>query len=284
MPMLTKHIFLLPVVWVAISSASILVRLSGVPGEVCAFWRMFFSSLLLLPLWLHRGKGFKWYHVASGLALALHFILWMKSLFMVSVYTSTLLVVLYPLYSLIIDVLIHGYRPSMPQVLGFTAAVASLTVYTGVNNLVYQPGAILSLMAGLLVALYFEIGRYARGAVGESLSGYVFPTYASAAFFTLMYNMVSGVSIFPVNPLSYLYFALMALIPMMLGHTLMNYLLKHYPAYLVTSISLGEPFGAGLLAYFILGEGMALPSILTGVATVLSIVAVIYGYGNSVPD
>lgn len=271
-------IFLFPVVWVAISSASILVVLSNEPGEVCAFWRLFFSSLILLPLWIQAKKHVKMHHVVSGIALSLHFILWMRSLFLIPVYTSTLLVVVYPLYSLAVDVLVYKYRPNLIQLLGFAGGVTSLMLFLGVNKLALNQGAVLSLLAGLSVTLYFELGRYARGVMKESLVEYAFPTYMSATVFTALYNIVSGSRILPSNYLSYLYFILMALIPMMLGHTLMNYLLKHYPVYLVTSVSLGEPFGAGLLAYMVLGQGISLYNLVTGLLTIASLIAIIRGY------
>lgn len=281
--MQVKHLLFFPVIWLAISSASILVVLSGAPGEVNAFWRMFLSSLLLLPSWLEKKPQVRLHHVASGAALAFHFILWMKSLFMVSVYTSTLLVVLYPLYSLLLEVALYSYRPSGLQLLGFTTSVLSLVFYIGVNRLAFNPGAISSLAAGFSVAVYFEIGRYARSTRGETLADYAFPTYLTAAVFTLAYNITAGLNPIPGNPVSYVYFALMALIPMMLGHTLMNYLLRYYPAHLVTSVSLGEPFGAGLLAHVILGQVIALSDLVAGAIIILSLALIIYGYRGGNP-
>lgn len=38
------------------------------------------------------------------------------------------------------------------------------------------------------------------------------------------------------------------------GHTLMNYLLKYVKTSTVTAVALGEPIGAGILAYMIFGE------------------------------
>jgi len=277
-----SRILLLTVIWVAISSASILVVLSRAPGEVCAFWRLFLSSLILLTPWLRGRRRLRWYHVVSGVGLSLHFILWMKSLFLVPVYTSTLLVVLYPLYTLVVDVVAYGYRPTLLQVLGFTGGVLSLLLFLGLNSIILNQGAILSLLAGLAVTLYFEIGKYARGGRGESLAEYAFPTYMTATLVTLLYNLVARTSLLPGSPVAYVYFVLMAFIPMMLGHTLMNYLLRYYPTHIVTSVSLGEPFGAGLLAYIILGQEIPLHNIITGIATVLSMVAIIYGYSDAV--
>jgi drug/metabolite transporter (DMT)-like permease len=51
---------------------------------------------------------------------------------------------------------------------------------------------------------------------------------------------------------------------MTLGHTVINYILANYPASLVTMIALGEPFGAGLLAYLVLGQSIELAHLFYG--------------------
>ena len=63
-------------IWVSISSASIIVVLSKAPAEVCAFWRTFLTSLIFVPVTLVRRTFiFKPHHVLSGVFLNLHFVL-----------------------------------------------------------------------------------------------------------------------------------------------------------------------------------------------------------------
>jgi len=38
------------IIWLSISSASVLVRLSGASAETCAFWRLLFSLIILFAL------------------------------------------------------------------------------------------------------------------------------------------------------------------------------------------------------------------------------------------
>ena len=49
-------------------------------------------------------------------------------------------------------------------------------------------------------------------------------------------------------------FLLIASVPMMLGHTIFNYLLGRYRAVTIAASTLGEPVGAAALAFLILGE------------------------------
>lgn len=266
------------IIWISISSASVLVILSGAPAEACAFWRLAISTLILLMLALLRCqtvlRGLRAHHVISGLMLALHFILWMRSLFLVEVYVSTLLVTTYPLYSLVVDVVLYRVNISRVQVFFVIFAAILVTAYLNVYELVFNVGAIYALIAGITCAAYFCIGRYARSKLGEDTIHYAFNTYLSATFITGAYSLITGVELVSYDTRTYVFFTLLALVPMIMGHTLMNYLLSKYPTSLVTSISYGEPFGAGLLAFLFLGQTLSPTHLIFGVAIVSSIVAI----------
>lgn len=271
-----KLVSLLLVVWVSISSASIIVVLSSATPEACAFWRLLFSIPLLWVLgslgrdgWCFTRVGI--HHIFSGLALALHFVLWMHSLFLVPIYVSTLLVTMYPLYSLFIEATVLRRKVKATQVLGFFICTFLLALYLGVSELVFNIGAIEALIAGVLAALYFEIGSYARYRLKEATIGYAINTYLFASIFVLLAAFINGAQVFYIELNKYLYFVLLAAIPMILGHTLMNYMLGKYPASIVTSVSYGESFGAGLLAYILIGQTIGVSHILFGLAILTTV-------------
>ena len=56
------------------------------------------------------------------------------------------------------------------------------------------------------------------------------------------------------RPRTYLLFVGLAVVPQLLGHTAMNYALRHVSATLVAVCILGEPIGASILAMAMLGE------------------------------
>ncbi|MEM4848896.1 MAG: EamA family transporter, partial [Ignisphaera sp.] len=60
--------------------------------------------------------------------------------------------------------------------------------------------------------------------------------------------------VFVYLPKSWLWFLLLAIVPMLGGHTIMNYLLKFYRSSSVTSIALAEPVIASILAVLVFGE------------------------------
>lgn len=263
-----KLVLLSLVIWLAISSASVLVKLSGATPEACAFWRLLLSLPLIHVIGSITGSTslgrYRLVHLVSGLALALHFVLWMHSLFLVSVYTSTLLVTLYPIYSLVIEAVVFHKRPRVVQVVGVLVSTVLLAMYLGFTGLELNLGVVEALLGGVFAAVYFTSGYYARSKLGESTTAYALKSYSTAAVFIGLVGVVGGANLYDYPLSTYVYFILLATIPMILGHTLMNYLLSRYTASLVTLVSFGEPYGAGLLAYLLLGEVIGVNQLILG--------------------
>lgn len=269
-------ICLLAVVWLSISSGSILVLLSGASAEACAFWRLLLSiPLLYFANVLQNNKlvivRVKLHHAVSGLSLALHFIFWMRSLFVIPVYISTLLVAVYPFYSLLIEVV--AYRRKLPfrQLVGFLVCTILLIMYLGVHELIFNIGVIEAIVAGFLVAVYFEVGSYARYKLKEPTTTYAINTYLVAALIVALFARMLGVDLLYYEPVKYVFFIALAAVPMMLGHTLINYMLGKYPASVATSIGYGEPFGAGLLAYLLLKQEISLTHVVFGTLIIVTV-------------
>jgi drug/metabolite transporter (DMT)-like permease len=69
----------------------------------------------------------------------------------------------------------------------------------------------------------------------------------------------------------YFLFFLIALVPMIFGHTLYNWALRYVPAPVVSVSLLGEPVGASVLAFFLLNEVPSGQVVLGGVVTLAGI-------------
>lgn len=268
------------IIWLSISSASILVRVSGAPGSVCAFWRLAFSVLLLTPPWIVQGnRSIDPMSVLSGVFLGLHFVFWMESLYLVPVVVSTVLVVTYPFYSLFFDYFLFGERVSRVQVAGLVVGFICVVLY-------YSPaapgnlnalGLTYALVAGFLASLYFVIGRFLRSRRNVGLIDYVYPAYLSGLATTFAYNSLFATNLYSYSAYTYATFVLMSVVPMLGGHTLMNYLLKRVKTTTLTSIALGEPIGAGVLAYAFLNEAVSAVEVALSAAVLCSLFAIVYG-------
>jgi len=269
---------------ISISSASILVLLSGAPSYACAFWRLFLSTLLLAlygvvrnqPL-IPRNRRVFGLSAISGFLLAVHFLTWMESLFHVPVAVSTTIVVAYPLYNVVVDKFLLGEKIARVQYLGFAMGFTSLTLFLqpGFTRVYSLYGVFLALASSLAAAGYFSLGRLVRRSSG--LLEYAVPAYSTASISTLIYILVINGNIYAYSIKTYAYFALLALIPMIGGHTVMNYLLKYMRASSVTAIALGEPVGASILAYILLNQVVSLREAVFMGITLFSISLILFG-------
>jgi len=250
---------------ISISWASILVILSGAPAIICAFWRLTFSSLITWAFSLvckdylklrDLNKRHLILGTASGIALAAHFSLWMESLFHLPVALSTTVVVTYPLISLIINSLVLHEKPQSIQIFGVMLAFTGISLLTGVPKILGAPislvGVLYALIASVAAAMYFSIGRELRKELNTLT--YTCLTYSVSSITLLIYTVVLRVNIFNYRLETWACLLALALVPMLGGHTILNYILKYMSTVAVTAIALGEPVVATILAKLILNQ------------------------------
>lgn len=272
-----QHRAVVPVLAIAIlgvSSGAVLVRLAEAPASAIAVWRPGLSLLLCVPMLFVSGqwrtlsrlnrRDFVWL-LASGSFLALHFVLWFRSLELTSVASSTVLVTTHPLFVGLLSGLLLREPPGRTEWIGILIAFGGASLIWlgdfGRGSLVagQDPlqGDILALVAGFLAALYFIAGRRLRAKLG--LWAYVTPVYAVAAVVALAITSANASPLTGFSRATWLALAGLAIGPMLLGHTGFNWALRHVRAYVVSVTGLLEPIGATILAFLILGSA-ELPS------------------------
>ncbi|MFN3804210.1 MAG: DMT family transporter [Pyrobaculum sp.] len=234
----------------AISSASILIRLTPADPLAIVFWRLAIATAIVLAGagGLPRGRAL-YLSMASGVLLAAHFLSWIPSLFLTTVAASTTLVNIHPVLMLFLSRAI-GERINRNTAAGvLTATAGSVAITFSPGGLV---GNLLALAGAASFAGYLALGRVVRASVGTF--SYAAVAYGVAAMVALAVGLAAGVNMFHYDVYTYVMFLLVASIPMMLGHTVFNYLLGRYRAVTIAASTLGEPIGATLLAVPILGE------------------------------
>ncbi len=255
-----------------ISSAAPLARLANVDGVTAATWRLSIGAIvtfLLLVAKRQRMPGFSDLTKAatSGLFLAAHLALWLESLRHMSVASSTGIVVSYPVITALYEVLRGEVKKPgkvlFGVVLGFLGVLVLSTPWAGAT--LY--GALLSFSAAVMASAYFIFGRRLRVS-GLTTLQYTLVAYGSAALALLLLSLIFGVAFWEPPRKSIPYLVMLGLIPMLLGHSMLNYALAFYPASVVTIVALLEPYGASLLAWLVLGEE---PKVLTVLGMVLSV-------------
>jgi drug/metabolite transporter (DMT)-like permease len=270
----------------AVSTASILIRWTDAPPLAIAFYRMTISVVLLTPFFIRdkgieKLRGHKKKHIIRllgvGVVLAFHFASWITSLSFTSVASSVIFVHIDPIFVAIVSHLFLGERLSKRTIFGIlisfigASLIALGDVDTGASNLI---GDILALIGGIMLGLYILGGRVYRKSL--NLTTYVTPVYTVAAITLLLMSFITGTQLTGYSSRTYAFFFLIALIPMIFGHTLYNWVLRYLSAPIVSISLLGEPVGASVLAYILLGETPNNFVIIGGIVTLLGIFISVY--------
>jgi drug/metabolite transporter (DMT)-like permease len=290
-----KNYLLLTVAVVNISTASIFVRLSGVHGFVAASWRLIISAFLTAVLLLVLEKrtpdlpGWRDFTLmfASGVFLALHFGLWMMSLEDLQVGPSVTIVDSYPALLAVVGYFFFRERYSVYQLLGAGIAfmgIALLSFHTAHGTLSSMSpgdpvrGAVLSFLGMIAVAMYFIIGKHLR--VQYSTLEYTLFVYTIASIVSVLITLALGYELSGYETRTYLYLIGLAVFPMIGGHTIINYALGKLSLLSATIPILGEPVGASVLAWLILGESLDINTILYMTMTIIGIALTVASEGS----
>lgn len=266
---------------VAVSTASILIRMSEASPLAIAAYRLIFATLILLPFFIRSG-GLGRLLAASkrevlalmgvGIVLAMHFASWISSLSFTSVASSVIFVHVDPIFVTIVSHLVFKERIDRGGLLGIVIAFAGSAVIAlgdlgiGETNLY---GDILALIGALMLGTYILSGRRLRQSL--DLVSYVTPVYATSAAALTVGCALTGTPLAPYPTREYLIFLVLAIVPMIFGHTVYNWALRYVEAPIVSISLLGEPVGATILALLILREVPGPLVLLGGLVTLLGI-------------
>lgn len=261
---------------ISASSAAILIRLAlqeSMPPLLIAGARLFIAALALTPITLNRywgpikQLGCKELMLAavSGIFLAIHFIAWVSSLQHTTVLVSVVIVSSGPVWVAMLEVIFLRVRLSRSVMIGLlialaggiwiglpldSAAVESLSASSGENATL--TGAFLAWIGALAVSAYMLIGRRLRTEL--PVIPYIWLVYGIAALVMTVAVPLTATPVLGFRIEGYLVLLVMGLVPQLLGHSSLNYILAYFPATLVSMFSQLEPVGSAVLAFILFSE------------------------------
>jgi drug/metabolite transporter (DMT)-like permease len=208
--------------------------------------------------------------------LAVHFATWITSLQYTSVASSAALVATTPLWVGIVARVWFKEALNRFRIVGMVLTIAGsigIAVSDQSNSVGANPllGNILAIVGAVSGSAYFLVGRGLRRDV--PLLHYIWMTYGAAAVVLLVAAFAAGYTALPQDGTTWLVLAGLALGPQLLGHTAINYAMRHLSALLVTIALLGEPVGSAILAFTLFHERVA-PLQITGLVGLLLGIAV----------
>jgi drug/metabolite transporter (DMT)-like permease len=252
-----------------VSLSGPLVRLSHAHPLAIAGWRLAFSLIVIAIALLLTGEWRQWRRLSrrelligagAGGMLALHFWSWNASVALTTVAASVVLVNTQPVVVALLSAFWLREAPSRRQWLGIAVAmlgalVVALPDLLAASGTGDRPrallGDLLALIGAVTAATYFVAGRRLRGTL--DLWSYVGLVYGSCFGALLLLVLVTSAPLAPQPARELAIFTALALGPMLLGHTGLNWALKRSPAYVVNLTLLGEPVGATIIAALLPG-------------------------------
>ncbi len=261
----------------AISSAATLFKLSEAPALVKAFYRLLYATVILAPFAVVRHRadfaalGRRDILALSGVGviLALHFATWIASLDLTSVTASLVLVTIHPvLVAGFAQVFMREHLPTRKWVGILVAVLGAVGIAladrtTGGHALL---GDLLAFAGAICFAAYLLGARSYRQRM--PLLPFVTVVYAAATVTLLVLSLLWSAPLSGWDAQEHGLFLALAVVPMIFGHTVINWVVRYVPAAVVSTTILLEPLGGTLIAYLALGE-LASPVVLAGGGVVL---------------
>ena len=282
----------------AVSTAAILIRLILLEASalVIAAYRLALSALIsgLLLLISHKSERTQLNRkdigllVLSGVFLSAHFAAWITSLEFISVSSSVILVTTTPLWVALLSPVVLKEKVSSRFYWGMAVAIIGgiciaisspcrlSSVGLRCSGSVFERGSqtlwgmALALFGAWMASGYMLIGRKMRLKM-DNLS-YTTAVYTVSAIVLILVVILRGEKVLGYSPQIYALFVALAVIPQLLGHSVLNYSLEVLPATVVSMALLGEPIGSTILAVIFLNEIPSTLEIIGGIFILLGIV------------
>jgi len=249
---------LLTVAVLAVSTSGPLVREADAPGMAIAFWRTTLGALVvvLIAVVRHRAELRQLRReqvrvaVVAGVFLGFHFAAWIPSLSFTTVASSVALVCTQPIWAALMA-RARGEEVALSAFVGIGIALCGVLVLTGVDLSVSGRalfGDALALAGGVLAAAYVTAGSDARQSM--STTTYTSLCYSVAAGGLLGACVVGRQSLAGYDAHTWWVLVAITIGPQLLGHTLVNRVLRTFTATVVSVAILFEIVGATLIAWW----------------------------------
>jgi drug/metabolite transporter (DMT)-like permease len=284
--MTARQAGLLAIGVVVVSFAAPLIRLADAPPLAIAMYRNLFATAVLLPLALGRhggelralGRSDLLALGGAGVLLAVHFASWVPSVTLTTVAASTVLVSTQPLWSAVFARLFLGDRIRRAVAIGIGVALAGALMISGFDFTLSTrafAGDLLALTGAAAVAGHRIVALGPRRRM--SLLPLVAVMYGVCAVVLLVVVLVSGTRATGFEAETWLWMALLALGPQVIGHTLFNLLLRDVDPTVIAVAIMGEAVGATLLALGLFGEIPSAGAIAGGALLLVGIFVAVRG-------
>lgn len=270
-------------------SGPLIAAMATVPALAIAFWRMAIATMVTTPMGAPHRRAVREVSasdlrmiVGAGLALAAHFALWVTSLKLTSVASSTALVCLQAGWVVLFSWM-AGERPDRRTGVGLLVCLVGVLVVTGVDFTVSPRdllGDLLALLGGAGSALYMIVGGRVRQRTNTAV--YTLLCYGVCSSVLIAVCLAGSVPLTGYASDDWVQLVALAVGSQLLGHSIFNHLLATVSPTVVSLVILLEVPGAALLAGLFLDEAPPV-GVYIGLVILLAGLAVVTVVRREVP-
>ncbi len=261
------HYLLLLFGVLCISWSAILVKLADISGFGSGFYRLFFGTVGIIPVWLYFKKpitdlrGVK-VAIICGILFACDIALWNTSIMLSKASISTLLANLAPVWVGIGSLLFMKEKPNRIFWIGTAISILGVTIIIGLNQILKASlnlGNGLAIVASMFYGAYLITVRKGRNTLD---------TFSFTAISMISSTVVLGlICLFTSTPLwgfsthSWLALIALGLVPQLLGWLAINQALGHIKPTIASVSLLSQTVFTAIFSVLLLGEVLSLHEI-----------------------
>ena len=267
-------------------TAIVWIKASDENPMLVASFRLLVAAVVLTPFFFrdlgkfpgtYRWKQFSW-AILPAAALAFHLMTWVVGARMTLASNAVLIANLTPVAVPFFVWIFYKEKVNRQEILGTILALVGLVWSTGSSLAFSQTnfiGEIICFASMLGYAMYMALGRKNGGRI--SLWLYMIPLYYVGGLICLVS------ALFVINPIkpytlhNILMMTALGIFPTVLGHTILNYSMKHFRSQVVSVANLGQILVGSFLGFLFLGDVPRPSFYVAAVVIVLGILIVLRG-------
>lgn len=251
------------------STSVIFIKIGNTDPVVLSAYRLIIGGLLLMPLAVKakkRAKNLYWSHLlrrttAPAIFLGVHFIIWIIGARLTPSANASLIVNMVPVVMPLLLLLVVHEKINRAEGIGTVLAMAGV-LFLGVSDFSmsrqYALGDFVCFLSMLGYAFYLIFARKNKDL--PSIYVYVVPVYLIAGIFCLLLAIVMELAgahvVWFGNDAAMEWTSILglALVPTVLGHSLINWAFRSIRGQAVVIINLAQFIFAGIMGYVLLKE------------------------------
>jgi drug/metabolite transporter (DMT)-like permease len=242
----------------AVSTSALLIRSCQSSPTSIALFRLLGGGVILLVAEIGRrcfvlSRRDAAIALCAALFLAVQSYFWIESLFMTTIHSAVVLQATQPLFALAIQGVVLRAPVQRRNFVSLAVGLIGAAILAGGDfhrSGVAGAGDLLAILSAAMQACYLVAGSFRRG----RLLSYLAVLYTTSALLMIPLGLARRESLLASRQIDWLWIGLLAVVPTLVGHTLLNRAMKHFPQYAVNVSILAKPVLTSIAAFIVFGQ------------------------------